>query len=85
MEAILSGHPMQSLYYNPVVIMMIILAVCVLIIKMVEKKRKKQKLYKARIITYVSFFVLWFLFFAVRNVLLVRYGIDTLGDFGKAM
>ena len=81
MEALLRLHPVQSLYYNPVVILMIVSVFCILIINIVEKRRNGQKLYRARIVVYVSFLGLWFLFFVVRNVLLVYYDIDTLGDF----
>ncbi len=79
-EALLKLHPIQSLYYNPVVILMIVAAGCIMIINRIEKNRSGHTLYKARIAVYVSFLVIWFAFFIVRNILLFC-GIDVLGDF----
>lgn len=82
-EALLRLHPLQSLYYNPCVILLLIAVICILIIKLLETRggKKERKYYKARIIVCVVFLSLWFAFFLVRNYLLVYQGIDMLGDF----
>jgi len=79
-EALLNFRPVQSLYYNPAVIMMILVAACIQSIKIIEVKRDT-KIYKTRIIVYTLFLANWFVYSIVRNILLVRYGIDMLGDF----
>lgn len=79
-EALFNLQPVRSLYYNPAVILMILVAVCIQIIKIIEVKRGT-KMYKTRILVYGLFLVIWFVYFIVRNILLVHFGIDMLGDF----
>lgn len=79
-EALFNLQPVQSLYYNPAVILMILVAVCIQIIKIIEVKRGT-KIYKTRIVVYSLFLVIWLVYFIFRNILLVCYGIDMLGDF----
>lgn len=79
-EALFNLQPVRSLYYNPAVILMILVAVCVQIIKIIEVKRGT-KIYKARILVYGLFLAIWFVHFIVRNILLVYWGFDMLGDF----
>ena len=78
-EALLRLQLEQSLYYNPVVILLIIVTVCIVIIRFIESKSGKK--HKERMLVYVLFLVLWFTFFVARNVLLLYYGIDMLRDF----
>ena len=79
-EALFNLQPVRSLYYNPAVILMILVAVCIQIIKIIEVKRGT-KIYKTRILVYGLFLAIWFVYFIVRNILLVHWGIDMLGDF----
>jgi hypothetical protein len=80
-EALLRLHPLQSLAYNPVVVLMLLMVACHLAIRLLEWRRNGQKLYRARITVNFSFLGLWFLYFVVRNILLLWCGIDLLGDF----
>lgn len=79
-EALFRLQLMKSLYYNPAVILMLLTAVFIQSIRIIEAKRDI-KIYKARIIAYGVFLVIWSAYFIVRNILLVFYGIDMLGDF----
>ncbi len=79
-EALFRLQPFRSLYYNPAVIMLLIVALCIISMKVFESKGG-HKLYKERIVVYSLFLVFWFAFFAARNILLLFYGIDMLGDF----
>jgi hypothetical protein len=81
LEALLRLHPMQSLYDNPVVILMLLAAVSIAVIKIMEHRQNGQRICRVRTIVSVSFLSIWFLFFAVRNMLLLCCGIDMLGDF----
>lgn len=80
-EALLKLHPIQSLCYNPMILLMILASGCIMMIKRIEKSRSGHKLYKVRIIVYASFLSIWFLFFIIRNILLLYCNIDVLGDF----
>lgn len=80
-EALFNLHPVQSLYYNPAVILMILVAACIQIIKIIEIKHGT-KIYKARIAAYSLFLAIWLGYFIFRNILLVCFEIDMLGDFG---
>ena len=79
-EALFNLQPVQSLYYNPAVILMILVALCIQSIKIIEVRRG-ERIYKARIIVYCLFLASWFVYFMLRNILLVYFGIDMLGDF----
>lgn len=79
-EALFNLQPVQSLYYNPAVILMILVALCIQSIKIIEVNRDVKK-YKARIIVYCLFLAIWFAYFIFRDILLVYCGIDMLGDF----
>ena len=79
-EALFNLQPVRSLYYNPAVILMILVAVCIQIIKIIEVKRGAN-IYKTRILVYGLFLAIWFVYFIARNILLVYFGIDMLGDF----
>lgn len=59
---------------------MILVAFYIQSIKLIEVKHGA-KIYKARIIVYCLFLASWFAYFMLRNILLVYYGIDMLGDF----
>lgn len=80
-KALIRLNILQSLYDNPVVILLILTEIAVAITRCIDKRRKKCSLYKVRIAVYVGFLVLWFLFFLIRNYLLMKCGIDMLGDF----
>ena len=80
-KALIRLNILQSLYDNPVVILLILTEIAVAITRGIDKRRKKCSLYKVRIAVYVVFLVLWFLFFLIRNYLLMKCGIDMLGDF----
>lgn len=79
-KALFNMQPVQSLCYNPAVILMILVALSIQSIKIIEVRRRG-KLYKARIIVYCLFLASWFVYFMLRNILLVYFGIDMLGDF----
>ena len=79
-EALFKLQLMKSLYYNPAVILMLLTVVFLQGVKILEAKRGI-RIYKARIIAYSAFLVIWFSYFVIRNILLVCYGIDMLGDF----
>lgn len=80
-EALFRLHPVQSLKYNPVVILLIVVAICITLIHIIESKQNGEKLYNARMAIYISFLIIWFVLSTVRNILLLYYGIDVLGDF----
>ncbi len=80
-EALLRLHPLQSLYCNPVVVLMIIAIFCIFVINIIEKLKKERRYYKVRITVSYVFLAIWFIFFFIRNYLLICKGIDMLGDF----
>lgn len=80
LKALLQFHPIKSLYYNPIVILLIIIIVILVILKIQEKKYNKS-VYKTRKRVLNSFLVIWFIYFISRNILLIYFGIDFLGDF----
>lgn len=82
LKALLQLNPLQSLYYNPVVICLVIDILCILGVNLLEMQEAcKEKYYKARIFVHVIFLIIWFAYFVIRNYLLVCWGIDMLGDF----
>jgi hypothetical protein len=84
-EALFRLHPVQSLYDNPAVVLLITAAVCIRAVNFLEAGGSEHKWYKIRIGINVSFLILWFVFFAVRNILLLYFGIDMLGDLSLAI
>lgn len=81
MKALLTFNIWQSLYYNPVVILFLIAEMSVAVIHVIEKRKQTVSLYKLKISIQIGFLISWFVFFVIRNFLLVKCGIDMLGDF----
>lgn len=80
LKALLQFHPIKSLYYNPIVIILIITIIILVILKTREKRYNKS-VYKIRKRVLNSFLVTWLIYFIFRNILLIYFGIDFLGDF----
>lgn len=82
-EAFLSGEILQSLKFNPIVLLFladIVLTIAVAVVGVLKKERN----YKiSRIILVYNWAILAFfaIYFVLRNVLLVKFGVDMLGDF----
>lgn len=82
LEALLQFHPLESLYYNPIVILLLAFIIFMAGLNLYEHfGPRKQRHYRARIIADCLILVIWFLFGIIRNYLLVFHGIDLLGDF----
>ena len=80
-EALLHFDFLQSLYNNPAVILLLLLLGLLLIIRMIEYRKKDQGRYcRLKMMLCSGFLVVWLLFWAVRNCLLVFGKIDMLGD-----
>ena len=81
--SLVRGDVLMSLHYNPIVIMAIFFAASCGVLLALEKSGKitmetKKKGFKMATIVILSF---WVLFFLVRNIALVAFGADWIGDF----
>lgn len=81
LKALLNFHFLESLYYNPIVLLIIML----IIFKFCHHRLKainEQKLDYKNLVVSIIFLLIWFTYFIARNILLY-YGIDLLGDITK--
>ena len=83
LRALLKFNIMQSLYYNPMVVILISVESFLLINHLCKKSGKFYSINlndkKIRILVLFS----WTIYFLIRNILLVIFGIEMLGDFSK--
>jgi hypothetical protein len=79
--SLLSGHPLQSLYYNPAVLLGAVLALYyeTAVIVTLVKNNGKVYYYQKPTLVYI-YVVVIFGYTVVRDILLVGYGIDMLGN-----
>lgn len=80
--AMLKGHFLQSLYYNPVILSGTLLVLYYEIGVIITLLKKNGKSYFYRKGTFAYLYIVFIVVFAiVRNYRLIAFGIDPLGDF----
>lgn len=79
--AILNGEILASVRYNPITLLFLIDLIFVPITYLIEKSNKELSLAKIRLMYNLSLLIFIFVYFIARNLLLIYFGIDLLGDF----
>lgn len=79
-KALLTGHPLRSLVYNPIVLWLIVLAVAQYVRALIALHRREPSRCAVPAWSWISVIVLLLVVFVIRNLLLVFCGIDTLGE-----
>lgn len=81
-EALLNLHFLQSLYYNPIVVLIIVDIITVFFLRILPKNNlHREPHYKIKIILNSAILIIWLIFSLMRNILLIFFQIDMLGDF----
>lgn len=81
-EALLNLHFLQSLYYNPIVVLIIADIITVFLLRILQKTNlHREPHYKIKIILNSAILIIWLIFSLMRNILLIFFQIDMLGDF----
>lgn len=82
--ALLQGDVIQSLKYNPIILLFILDILSMTLLSIVENRsQEKYRGVKIRLFVNLSFLLFIILFFITRNVLLYKFGIDPLGDISE--
>lgn len=84
LKSLLKLHIIQSLQYNPIVILILIYIILHFTLWFIEHQYYyKYKFIKIRAITMYIFFAIWMLFSIIRNIRVQYIGIDFLGNILK--
>lgn len=72
----------SSFLSNPIVVVSVIIMLFFLLLRIFENKKgqRKHRNYKIRLIALIGMLLFWTLFAVLRNLLLVYFGYDYLGD-----
>ena len=82
-KALLKLNIMRSLYYNPMVVVLITVELLFLISNIFKKIEKTNRFIMSSRKIRVYVLASWVIYFLIRNILLIIFGIDMLGDFSK--
>lgn len=82
--AIIHGHIIRSLQYNPIILLLIIDIILMKALNIIDKKNPNgRKILDYKIKYNVMLLILWVIYFIVRNYLLIIMNVDIVGDFIK--
>lgn len=79
--ALIRGDVVQSMKYNPIVLLFLMDVLGTTTLCIIENKNKKYSTARWRMIIHIVFLIFILAFFLVRNLMLYGFGIDVLGDF----